>query len=180
MTQALTSAESRALKLLGDGINPATVAASVGLSESRISQLLSDPEFQEQVVTLRYQALVKHNERDAALDSLEDTLIAKLKDLSSFLIRPMEVARVLSIVNAAKRRGASAPDSITQKQEVINLTLPVQIINQFKLNSAGQVIEAGQQSLITVQSAALTDLVTQARKQANHVLESNSPATSGP
>lgn len=181
MTQALTSAESRSLKLLGDGINPEQVAAATGLSASRISQLLSDPEFAEQVATLRYQNLVKHNERDLKYDELEDLFLQKLKDLAPFVMRPMEASRILQQLNSAKRRGASAPDSITQKQEVIQLTLPVQIINQFKMNSQGQVVEAGHQQLITVQSNTLTDLVKSNRERLNHVLESNSAAsTSNP
>ena len=178
MTQALTSAESRSLKLLGDGINPAQVSAATGLSESRISQLLSDPEFAEQVATLRYQNLVKHNERDLKYDELEDLFLQKLKDLAPFVMRPMEASRILQQLNSAKRRGASAPDSITQKQEFINLTIPVQVINQFKMNSQGQVVEVGEQVLTTVPSNTLNSLVQSQRERLNHVIQPDSATSS--
>lgn len=185
MSQPLSSSESRALSLLGQGINPEMTASAVGLSVSRISQLLSDPEFAAQVSDLRYKNLAKHNERDAAYDSLEDTLLTRLRDLLPFMMKPMEVLKAIQVINAAKRRGASAPDSIISQQEVINLIMPVQIINQFSVNSSNQVIKAGQQELITVQSSRLTSLVAAARASSSstqgiqHVLP-NSSATQGP
>lgn len=174
MTQALTSSESRALKLLGDGINPAQVAAAVGLSDSRISQLLSDPEFATQVTELRYQSLVAHNQRDLKYDTIEDLLLEKLKDLLPMMFKPMDIIRAITAINSAKRRGASAPDSLTQKAEVINLVMPTQIINHFSLNPQGQVIRAGEQELVTIPSASLSNLVQNARKEITHVIESNS------
>lgn len=173
MSQSLTSSESRALTLLGQGIGPEMTASAVGLSTSRISQLLSDPEFAAQVADLRFKNLAKHNERDAAYDSLEDTLLNKLRDLLPFMMKPMEVLKAIQVINAAKRRGSSAPDSITAQQEVIQLVMPVQIINQFSVNASNQVIKAGHQELITVQSSNL-----QALAKARHAI-SHSPAAPG-
>jgi hypothetical protein len=164
MSQSLTSAESRALKLLGDGINPSMVASAVGLSDSRISQLLSDEQFAARVTELRYESLVAHNQRDLSYDEIEDQLIAKLRDILPFMMKPMEILKSIQVINAAKRRGASAPDSLTQKQEVVQLVMPIQVITQFALNSNGQVVKAGQQDLVTVQSSKLTDLVKTARQ----------------
>ena len=69
---AKTLTEERALALLGSGVSPTAVAASLGITDSRISQLLSDENFAAEVATLRYQNLQKHNARDSAYDSLED------------------------------------------------------------------------------------------------------------
>lgn len=175
MSQSLTSAETRALKLLGDGINPAQVAAAVGLTDSRISQLLSDPEFATQVTELRYQSLVAHNQRDLKYDAIEDLLLEKLKDLLPMMFKPMDIIRAITAINGAKRRGASAPDSLTQKQEVINLVMPTQIINHFSINPQGQVVRAGEQDLVTIPSAALSNLVQSARNGAPNVIESHPP-----
>ena len=181
MSQPLTSSESRALTLLGQGINPEMTASAVGLSTSRISQLLSDPEFAAQVADLRYKNLARHNERDLAYDTLEDTLLSRLRDLLPFMLKPIEVLKAIQVINAAKRRGASAPDSITAQQEVINLIMPVQIINQYTVNSANQVIKAGQQELVTVQSSRLTTLVADLKaKVAQNVLSNSRPNESSP
>ena len=173
MTQAITSQESRALELLGQGIGPEQTASAVGLSTSRISQLLSDPEFSSQVAEKRFYNLQKHNERDSNYDTLEDKLLKKMENCLAFMHKPMEILRAIQIINQAKRRGVSAPDHITQQQTVVTLTMPVTVVNQFKLDGNRQVLEAGQQTLITAQSSHLQDMLKQ-RKEAQNVLPSAS------
>jgi hypothetical protein len=156
-----TSTESRALTLLGQGIPPSVVASSLGVSESRISQLVSDPEFAAKVAELRYNSLQKHNERDSKYDALEDKLIERLQDLLPLMMRPLEVLRAIQTINGAKRRGASAPESITAQQTVITLNIPTQIIQHFKTNQQNHVIQAGSQTLLTLQSGTLLKKVKQ-------------------
>lgn len=151
--------ETRARDLLGSGVGPEQVAAALGCTVSTISQFLANESFAGEVAELRYKALLKHNGRDSEYDSLEDRLIEKLKNLIPFITKPLEAARIMQTVNAAKRRGSSAPEHITQQHNVINLTLPVQIIQQFQVNGANQVIRAGDQELITVQSGRMVGLL---------------------
>lgn len=164
-----TTTEDRALALLGSGISPSVVAASLGVSESRISQLLSDEQFATQVATLRYEALQKHNARDSSYDSLEDKLLEKMEDCIPLMHRPMEILKAISVINAAKRRGSSTPESILEKKQTIQLQIPIQIINKFSTNMEGQVTsistEDTVQSLLTIQSGSLDSLVKE-RKNA--------------
>ena len=162
---AATSTEQRVLKLLGTGIKPEVVAASVGISVSRISQLLSDEQFAAQVAELRYQNLSKHNERDGSYDSLEDKLLERMEDCLPMMHRPMEILKAIQIINAAKRRGSSAPESITEKQTVINLVLPTVLVNKFQVNGQGQVVRVGEQDLTTIQSGVLENMVKTQPKQ---------------
>jgi predicted transcriptional regulator len=149
------STSERALTLLSQGVPAEAVAATLGVTPSRISQLLSDPEFASTLQEKKFESLQKHNERDSKLDALEDKLIEKLDKNLPLMMRPMELVRTLQVVNGAKRRGASAPTQLTAQQTIINLTLPTQIINQFKTNAQNQVTETGQQSLLTMQSSSL-------------------------
>lgn len=157
-TSVRNPTESRALILLGSGLSAEAVAAAVGVSVSRISQLLSEPEFASEVSELRFQSLNKHNERDSAYDAIEDDLIKRLKQSLPLLMRPMEITKVLGIINAAKRRGQSSPDSIVNQQTVVSLVLPIKITNKFSVNTANQVTSAGTQELITIQSSELKNL----------------------
>lgn len=177
MSQSFSSSESRALELLGQGLDPSQVGPAVGLTVSRISQLLSDPEFSAQVAELRFKNLSKHNARDSRYDDLEDKLLEKMENLLVFMMKPMEVLAAIKTINAAKRRGASAPDHILQQQTVINLTMPTQIINQFKVDSNKQVIQAGTQTLITAQSGTIQDLINKHRSPQN-ALPAPEPSTS--
>jgi len=150
-----SSTESRALSLLGAGVSAEQVAAALGVSASRISQLLADESFSAQVTTLRYETLSRHNMRDSNYDTLEDTLAEKLSGLVPLMMRPMEVIKSLQIVNSLKRRGQSAPEQLTTAQQVVNITVPNLIVNKFVTNVQNQVIRAGQQELLTIQSSTL-------------------------
>ncbi len=162
-TSQRSATESRAIALLGQGLGAETVAATVGVSVSRISQLISDPVFMEEVASLRFKNLQKHNDRDSAYDSMEDTLVEKLRDLLPMMFRPMEVLKAISVINAAKRRGHSNPDMVLNQQTVVSINLPKQLINKYTVNVNNQVISAGDQELLTMQSGSLQSMIS-ARK----------------
>jgi transcriptional regulator with XRE-family HTH domain len=163
-----TSQEARCLDLLATGIPTEQVAAALGISVSRISQYLSEEHFASALATRRFEALAKHNARDSELDALEDTLIQQLKRCVPLATRPMEITRIFQVINAAKRRGQSAPTAITEQQTVIKLTIPVQLINQFQLDTNNQVISTGQTNLVTIQSGRVSSL-TPPKKELTYV-----------
>jgi len=167
-----TGTEDRALSLLGQGLGVEIVASAVGVSTSRISQLLSDPEFSSRVAELRFQNLAKHNETDSRYDKMEQDLQKRLEDLIPFMMKPFEVLKAIQIINGAKRRGSSAPDSIIGQQNVVQLVLPAQIMNNFTsqnitLNINNQVIKAGEQELVTVQSSNMTKMLELSKENHN-------------
>jgi hypothetical protein len=159
----LSSVEQRALILLGQGIEPRTVASAVGVTDSHISQLLSNPEFAARVADLRYETLAKHSVRDNAYDELEDTLLEKLKNCIPYMSKPMEILAAVTRINQAKRRGSMVNPSSQSQNPVIQLNMPIQVINQYRLDVNNQVIQAGQQPLITVQSGSLKAMVEAAK-----------------
>jgi hypothetical protein len=143
------------------------VASAVGVSVSRISQLLSDSSFSAKVAELRYENLAKHNIRDSIYDSLEDDLVAKMRDCLCYMVRPLEILKAIQIINSAKRRGSSAPEALLAQKEVVSLVMPVQIIQQFTTNINNQVIQAGKQELITVQSGNMNSLLEKSKERSN-------------
>ena len=164
-TSKNNSTEERALQLLGSGCSPEIVASAVGCTVSRISQLLSDPEFTAQVATLRFTALQKHNITDNKYDEMEDRLLDKLKDIIPLIsMDPMKLLRAISVINAAKRRGISAPEQITAQQTVVQLIIPNVIMQKFTTNINNQVIHAGEQTLETIPSHMLASSVRDSSK----------------
>jgi predicted transcriptional regulator len=159
MTQ--TGIADKALELLGQGVSQEQTALALGVSASAISQLMAQDEFAQKVQELRFNNLQSRNIRDATLDKLEDEAIKRLDSLMPLVMKPMEATRILQVVNAAKRRGASAPEHITNTREVVNLTLPVSIVAQFQISttSDNRVISAGDQELVTIQSHRLGNLL---------------------
>jgi len=164
-TSTKNSTEERALQLLGAGVGPEQVAAALGVTTSRISQLLSDPEFSAQVAELRFNNLQKHNVLDSKYDEMEDQLVDKLKDCLMFMHKPGEILNAIRVINAAKRRGVSAPEQITQQNKVINLVMPTIITQQFTTNINNQVIKAGTQTLETIQTGNMKEFAAQAQRK---------------
>jgi len=162
-----TALEIRALDLLGNGVSPEQTAAALGVSPGRISQLLSEEEFAKQVAQRRYEALSRHNKRDSDYDDMEDKLLKKLSDCLPMMVRPMEILKSIQIINAAKRRGSQHLDNSSEQKPIVELTIPVTILQQFVTNPQGQVITAGAQSLETMQSGSLLASVKQRKELAN-------------
>jgi hypothetical protein len=170
MTTTTTTTEDRALTLLGQGLGPEIVASAVGVSVSRISQLLSDSDFAARVAELRFTNLAKHNTRDNKYDSLEDKLLEKMENLIEYMHKPFEVLKAISVINAAKRRGSAAPEQLVGQRTVVQLVMPTQVIQQFsspeqsiQVNINNQVTRAGGQDLVTVQSSQMDRLLSAAK-----------------
>lgn len=155
MASTTTTTEDRALTLLGQGVPPQAVANALGVDISRISQLLSQDEFAQKVVEKKFESLSKNNERDSHIDDLEDKLLKKMQDCLPFMTRPMEILKSFQILNAAKRRGQTAPESLTQKQTIIQLNIPQIILEKFQSNVHNQVIQVGSQTLVTIPSGQM-------------------------
>lgn len=169
--------EDRVISLLGAGVSPEFTAAAVGITPSRLSQMLSNEEFAKRVAEAKYKNLQRHNEIDARYDSLEDKLLTKLEEKLPLMMKPETVLNAIKIVNAAKRKGASNPTQITTKQQVVSIMLPQAILQQFVVTNDNQVIKAGEQELITMPSGALRDRVEAA--QESRLLTDNSPKITG-
>lgn len=160
--QHISDSKERALVLLGQGIDPETVASAVGRDRSWISQLISDPEFSAQIAELRFAALSKHNVRDGKYDEFEDTLLEMLKDCLPFMMhKPWMILKAITTINSANRRGASAPSTLSKPSDVVQLVMPTIIMQKFVTNINQQVIKAGEQELVTVQSSSMESLLKQ-------------------
>lgn len=165
-----TSTRERALVLLGQGISVDATAAACGVTASAISQLLSMDDFAAAVAERRFHALEKHNKQDAEYDSIEEVLTAKFKESIPLMMKPMEILKGLQVINAQKRRGASAPESIHDKQTVVSIQLPAVILNNFahaniQTNVHNQVVSVGDKDLTTMQSGTLLNMHKTAKEK---------------
>lgn len=164
MANDLSTNEARALELLGSGIEPVQVASALGISESRISQLIADPEFAGKLAEAKYKNLAKHNETDNLYDRVEKKALEQLERSLPMIMRPMELTRVVATLNSAKRRGISSPDAITRVKPTVKLSIPIAVVNKFQVNAANQVVQAGTsdgnvQDLVTIQSSNVRSML---------------------
>jgi hypothetical protein len=168
---ASSSIEQRALTLLGSGIGAESVAAALGVTPGRISQLLSNEEFAAEVAGLRYKTLQEHNVRDSKYDSLEDRLLEKLERSLGLLMKPEAILKAIATINNAKRRGQSAPQQVANTQNIVNIVMPAVLAEKFTINTDNQVIRAGEQELMTMPSGNLLKRVEDAAEDKQRRLE---------
>lgn len=165
-TTGRTPTEIRALELLGTGsLSIELVASACGVTPARISQLLSDSEFAEQVAARRFENLQRHNKRDDSYDSMEDALIDQFRQVMPMMMRPAEILKGIQVINAAKRRGIQSPETSSAQGTVVTINIPTKIVQHFTTNIHNQVIQAGSQDLITMPSSRIDSMLTQKMKQ---------------
>jgi hypothetical protein len=154
-------------KLLGTGLSQDVVASTVGCNPSYISQLLKDENFAKEVAELRVIELVKNKEIDDKYDGLEQKLLEKLENILQFMTKPREILQALQIVNNAKRKAqTSAIGHLGEGKTVVNLALPNIILNYYKVNIHGTLVEVGGRDLTPLNSKELLKTLEE-RKGAN-------------
>ena len=145
----------RAKMLLGSGQPPLVVAQAIGVDHSRIAQLLAEPEFAREVAEMRFKNLQDQAARDQKYDSLEDTLIEKLKDCVEYIVKPMELVRALKEVNSMKRRGVLDPTAGQQFNTVVQLQLPTAVKAKFTVDASGIIVSVGERPMVTMPANVL-------------------------
>ena len=163
MTQVST-VEERALTMLGSGIPQNQVALALGVTESAVSQWMADESFAGKVADLRFKNLSRHTKIDDKYTELEERLQEKLEKVLPLMTKPRDVVMALTAINSTKRRGAQVVDQAGNKSsQVVNLTLPISIVQQYISNSNNQIVEVidesgKSKSLITASSSSLDRL----------------------
>ena len=145
-------------ELLGMNLKPVVVASAVGVSESYISQLLSDAEFSKEVQELKLRNLSETIERDKRWDGLEDGLLQRLEDILPMgFTRPMELLRALQVVNAAKRRSTPQEAATATSMTIVPLLIPAVVASKFVANAQGQVVEVEGRTIATMPASVVAE-----------------------
>ena len=165
MSTTPSSTESRALTLLGQGLPVSVVANALGVSDSAISQLLSNPTFAQEVKNRKFAALARHNTIDENYDKMETALQKKLHEVIPMMFKPRDILHAIQVVNSAKRRGMPSQESAPDQSRVVPLIIPTIISQKFITNINQQVIQAGTQDLTTLQSSQVSKLIEAKNEQ---------------
>lgn len=166
--QGLSTTQSTALKLLGQGIAPVMVASTLGVTESLVSQFMADSRFAHEVTKLKLGSLQKQTAIDNKYLEIEDRLADKLLKAIPLMNKPMEIVRGLQVINATKRRGVADAGTVNHQTQIVQLVLPGAFAAKFVTNAQNQIVEVqdgeGQRSLITTTPAALDRLAAEAHR----------------
>lgn len=160
----LTQTEERAIAMLGSGIPQNQVALALGVTEGAVSQWMSSQDFAQLVAEKKFEALSRNTKIDDKYLELEEKLQDKLEKVLPLMTRPREVVAALTAINGTKRRGAQVAETGASKStQIVQLTLPNIILQQYISNGNNQIVEVKtddgrSQSLITASSSSLDRL----------------------
>ncbi len=150
MSNSGDAIKERILDLLGSGVTQVQVAAACGIDESYISQLMEDEDFRQQVLDKRASRVIEHKETDDTIDRIEKKSLEKLEKLIQFETNIMRVLRVFQAANAAKKKTESNVPATGTAGTVVNISVPMTAVVQFKMTPDAQVVEVGDRSMVTM------------------------------
>ena len=151
--------------MLGNNIRPVQVALACGVTESYVSQLLSDPEVEKQVVDMRVILASKHVDHDNLLDRGEDAALKKVVEMIPMIMRSQEALAVFTRLNAARRRAGSGPSDAPNTSVLVTLDLPEAAQVHFKITTDRQVIEVAGRSMTPMPAAQVAKLLSERKTQ---------------
>lgn len=157
----MNSTRDRAILLLGQGLGQSTVASTLGVTPSWISQLLAESAVSEEVSRLRSIKVESVLAADDAVETLEAKALKLLGEKMQFARSPMELASIFKTLNGAKRKMPTVgPDSDSGSAQQITITLPAAIKGSIniQLNAQNQVVDIGGQTMAPLPSRALPEL----------------------
>lgn len=164
------------IALLGSGVPATQVASACGVSDSYVSQILSEEGVQEKVQELRTEKAMRYVEHDEKLDSDEAAALKLVRrNIHNGFLKPMETLRHFQILNAARRRSDTGQTQADAPSTVIALNIPAAAIVQFKLTHERQVIEVEGRSLVPLPAAQVAKMARE-RKAVEQLESSLTPA----
>lgn len=140
------------INLLTRGVTQIEAARAIGITPGAVTQLVQTPEVAAALEKYHAAQVSQSSQIDANYDAIELQLQEQLKKVLPLVMRPGEIANVLTRINSAKRRGV-AHTAAAGPAKVLSLNIPIALQARFVVNSANQVVEAGNQTLVTMQSS---------------------------
>lgn len=161
-----------ALQLLGQGVAPSQAAAALGVSESQISQYLSDEDFAAELAAQRASATAEDLAYDEKLDRVEEEFLGRIEQKAAFA-NLQQSLQAFKILNTAKRRKDSriAPQS-TGSGTVVNITIPIAVIPQYVTNSKNEIVEVEGKTMVSANPKRLEEML---RQRGSSALQSETP-----
>lgn len=151
--------KEKLLSLLSIGVSQAAAARAVGVEDAYVSQLMTLPEFRQEILNLSAANLQKSLEHDESIDKVENKALAALEAKLPFTRSALEAARIFQILNSSKRRSIAGEGTPNQGgATIVQLTLPKAASATLRLNSTNQVIEVEGRAMATLPSKNLPEL----------------------
>lgn len=157
-------------RLLAANHSHADIARMLGVTQSAITQAAAaeDVKFLQEQIAASSDA----QQFDDRYDSLESKALGLLEQKLAFEGHGMklrELSQTVQLLNGLKRR-ANAQYNPAQVQATVQLTLPVQIINQVVVSPQQEIVEVNGRRMSTVQPKQLLQLAQEKKNEPKQLI----------
>lgn len=160
---------NQVITYLKNGVTPIEISRALGITPGAVTQLMQSPQVSTEIAKMQAEQQARSSAIDAKYDAIEEKLLVQLEKTVPLLMRPGEIANVLTRINAAKRRGV-AHQVAQGPAQVLQLNIPIALQSKFVVNSANQVVQAGEQTLVTMQSSNIPGLAQTRLSEVQNVI----------
>ena len=171
--------EDRIVELLGAGVKPGVVAASVGCDPSYVSQLLEREDVLAKVQDLRAQRAAELIGKDNDINDIEQLALNRIKTLLPMQTNLALVTKVFTAMNGARKStDVGLAQQGAQPGAIVSLNLPAAAEVFLKVTTDNQVVEIAGRSMVPLASSQVSAKLRE--KQALRLLEASKPKELAP
>ena len=163
--------EEKIIELLGAGVRPSVVAASVGCDPSYVSQMMEKEEVAARVQHLRAERAAEMVGKDNDINDIEQLALNRIKMLLPMQTNLALVTKVFSAMNGARKStDMGLAQAGTQPGTIVSLQLPAAAEVFLRVTSDNQVVEIAGRSMVPLSSNQVAQKLRE--QQAAKLLES--------
>jgi hypothetical protein len=157
----MNSTKEQIISLLSQGIPATAVAAALGVTDSYVSQLKSDPELAALITSTDAAKIEKDAVFDNTLERAEMLALEKIEKNLPFANMGQAMAAFRILNGARKRADAFAAIQDQSTNITVNLTLPAAAAAKYVVNNSNEIVEVEGQTMITATAKSLDSLLAQ-------------------
>ena len=143
------------VKCLEAGFTQVSIAESMGVSESLVSQLVSENSLDQIAAQQKIIKASIYQDIDASYNEAEKFIAEKLKQSVRYMTDPVKIAYVADKLNKMKRRALSQIGPREAPAKVVVLNLPRHVQNNFIFNSQNEAIAVDGRPLVSMPATRL-------------------------
>lgn len=155
---------------LAAGVSQRVAAETCGVSESYVSQLMTEPEFREHVQSELAARGRRYIEMDDLADQTQHLALQRLRKVTEIISKPETLLRAIQVLDQMKRRSTPAvADSETKDADLVRISLPRGMAARFAISvdTTNRVTEIAGQTFVPA-SGKLIDMMAEQHIAGGH------------
>lgn len=163
--------KEKAKNLLSGGVEYSLAAKILGCDVSYLSHLMQDAEFAAEVTARQVAVAGDQVQITQKITKLQLKALEKMEMLLPYESDLGEIRNCFKVLNAATLRTPDVDPDAGKDQQVVALRLPTVVNLNFKVDINNEVIQAGDQVLVTMPSQQVLKMAVEKGHADGHALE---------